>query len=460
MKWTMKIAVAARSIMSLRRSFSSFNGVVHWSLLLFFDQHCFSRWTLLFDREMFLRWLDLQIFSNGHCSRQFFFVRRGLAIDLNGLVQLFGEMFDLFVQMKVLVEWSRRSDCWFDVDEIPSLTRSDHRWLLSSIVLAIESIRSATHPTLDDRPFVSLRSTLSARRSSSEDLRVVVSSRPRPSAVFLAVNNVIRSLEKKFFLTEKETCVFSSLCFTSTFVVFRLLERLVVVGKIFLLIFRLLQLASRSTGREDRRLVRCELAIAFSSTTRCSSCPSVNSPIDRRRHDTSSPIHRIVSRIENDSFLLSLERCFFLSLVRRGSSYTRVSRASLDHPEKFWSEEGEKISCFQRWKKVFDKTNLLRPRWFQDGLLNVTCNCLDPHLGKHGAIKQRLFTIRRWPDKCHSVDLSRSSQGSETVSGYSLKEKYHVQQGDVVFSYMPMIRQAIVSERLIILSWEDSVPMD
>jgi hypothetical protein len=174
---------------------------------------------------------------------------------------------------------------------------------------------------------------------------------------------------------------------------FRLLERL--VEKIFLLIFRLLKLASRSTGREDRRLVRCELPIAFSSTTRCSSCPSVNSPIDRRRHDTSIPIHRIVSRIENDSFLLSLERCFFLSLVHRGSSYTRISRASLDHPENFWSEQEEKISCFQRWKKVFDKTNLLRPRWFHDGLLNVTCNCLDPHLGKHGAIKQRLFTIRR-----------------------------------------------------------------
>ena len=42
----------------------------------------------------------------------------------------------------------------------------------------------------------------------------------------------------------------------------------------------------------------------------------------------------------------------------------------------------------------------------------------------------------------------------------TLKENGHVQQHDVVLIYMLMTPQAIVSERLIILSWEDSVPMD
>ena len=263
-------------------------------------------------------------------------------------------MFDLFVQIKVLVEWSQRSD-WFDVDGIPSLTRSDNRWLLSSIALGIESIRSATDPTLDDKPFVSLRSTLSARRLLSEDLRVALSTRPRPSAVFLAAKNVIRSLEKKFFLTEKEICVFSSLCFTSTFV-FRLLERLVEkIEDLFVATFQLL-----FQVRHDVRFVR-------------------QSILELIAVGTTHQFQLIGTFLVSKKQMVSLFRTTYHSLVRRGSSYTRVYRASLDHPEKFWSEQGEKISSFQRWKKMFVKTNLLRPRWFHDGLLNMTYNCLDRH---------------------------------------------------------------------------------
>ena len=148
----------------------------------------------------------------------------------------------------------------------------------------------------------------------------------------------------------------------------------------------------------------------------------------------------------------------YQSLVRRSSSYARVYRASLDHPEKFWSEQGEKIFWFQRWKKVFDKTNLLRPHWYQDGLLNMTYNCLDRHIGKRG---NQTAIIH---DSAMTGQVTRLTYREllkeVKLLANVLKEKYHIQQGDVVLIYMLMVPQAIVSERLIILSSEDSVPMD
>ena len=74
----------------------------------------------------------------------------------------------------------------------------------------------------------------------------------------------------------------------------------------------------------------------------------------------------------------------FRMMVRRSSTYANVYQRSIEHPEQFWNEQGQKIFWFKRWHRVYDKDNLLRPHWFQDGHLNMTYNCLDRHISKHG----------------------------------------------------------------------------
>src|SRR3546814_7475401 len=62
-------------------------------------------------------------------------------------------------------------------------------------------------------------------------------------------------------------------------------------------------------------------------------------------------------------------------------------RRSIDDPEGFWGEQGKRIDWFTPYTKVkdvsFDAKDL-HIRWFYDGTLNASYNCLDRHLATRG----------------------------------------------------------------------------
>ena len=59
---------------------------------------------------------------------------------------------------------------------------------------------------------------------------------------------------------------------------------------------------------------------------------------------------------------------------------------SINDPTNFWSEKAKKL----HWIKPFSKVNSssfdgnVNIKWFQDGKLNVSYNCLDRHLKRFG----------------------------------------------------------------------------
>lgn len=131
------------------------------------------------------------------------------------------------------------------------------------------------------------------------------------------------------------------------------------------------------------------------------------------------------------------------SIVRRGSTYASAYRASIEHPEKFWGEQGHKINWVKRWNKVYDKSNLLRPHWFQEGQLNMTYNCLDRHIAKHGN-QNAIIHDSAMTGKTAHVTYNELLSKVKTLANV-LQEKYRVKKGDVVLIYMPMIPEAIVA---------------
>ena len=60
---------------------------------------------------------------------------------------------------------------------------------------------------------------------------------------------------------------------------------------------------------------------------------------------------------------------------------------SLSDPEGFWSRMAERVDWIRPFTKVrdvsFDAADL-HIRWYEDGLLNVSANCLDRHLATRG----------------------------------------------------------------------------
>ena len=67
--------------------------------------------------------------------------------------------------------------------------------------------------------------------------------------------------------------------------------------------------------------------------------------------------------------------------------YKELYKQSISNPEKFWFEQGKRLDWITPFTKVRDysyDTNNLYVKWYEDGELNASVNCLDRHVDKNG----------------------------------------------------------------------------
>ena len=65
------------------------------------------------------------------------------------------------------------------------------------------------------------------------------------------------------------------------------------------------------------------------------------------------------------------------------AQYQENYKLSITEPEKFWAEEAKRLSWFKPFTKVKSTNFDLKDyhvKWFEDGTLNISYNCLDRHL--------------------------------------------------------------------------------
>ena len=65
------------------------------------------------------------------------------------------------------------------------------------------------------------------------------------------------------------------------------------------------------------------------------------------------------------------------------AKYKEMYAASMNDPEAFWAEQAKRLDWAKAPSKIkntsFDYPNV-SIKWFEDGALNVTVNCIDRHL--------------------------------------------------------------------------------
>ncbi|MDK4742297.1 acetyl-coenzyme A synthetase N-terminal domain-containing protein, partial [Rhizobium sp. CNPSo 3464] len=68
------------------------------------------------------------------------------------------------------------------------------------------------------------------------------------------------------------------------------------------------------------------------------------------------------------------------------AKYQKWYKQSVEDPDRFWGKHGERIDWFKPYTKVKNTsfTGKVSIKWFEDGLTNVSYNCIDRHLKKHG----------------------------------------------------------------------------
>lgn len=128
------------------------------------------------------------------------------------------------------------------------------------------------------------------------------------------------------------------------------------------------------------------------------------------------------------------------------SEYQDLYQQSMEEPEAFWRVQAKRIDWMQPFTEVKDVSfakHDLHIRWFADGTLNASVNCLDRHLQNkadqtalhwepdHEGDEPRHYTYKQ----LHAA-VCQLANGLKSLG---------VNKGDVVTIYMPMVPEATIS---------------
>jgi acetyl-CoA synthetase len=123
--------------------------------------------------------------------------------------------------------------------------------------------------------------------------------------------------------------------------------------------------------------------------------------------------------------------------------YKAMYDASIRDPEAFWSEHGKRIDWIKPFTKV--KSTSFAPgnidiKWFEDGTLNVSANCIDRHLETRG--DQTAIIWEPDDPKDAAQHITYKELHRRTCRMANILETLGVRKGDRVVIYLPMIPEA------------------
>ncbi|WP_071795646.1 acetate--CoA ligase [Natronohydrobacter thiooxidans] len=123
--------------------------------------------------------------------------------------------------------------------------------------------------------------------------------------------------------------------------------------------------------------------------------------------------------------------------------YEEMYAASVADPEAFWAEQGKRIDWIKPYSKV--KNTSFAPgnisiKWFEDGTLNVSANCIDRHIPTRGDQTAIIWE----PDEptTPAQHITYRELLEQTCRMANVLKAQGVGKGDRVVLYLPMIPEA------------------
>ncbi|MDI4637096.1 MULTISPECIES: acetate--CoA ligase [Halomonadaceae] len=127
------------------------------------------------------------------------------------------------------------------------------------------------------------------------------------------------------------------------------------------------------------------------------------------------------------------------------AKYLAMYQQSVDDPEGFWAEQAKRLDWIKaptRAKNTSFARDNVDIRWYEDGTLNVSSNCLDRHLETRG---DKPAIIWEGDDPSESKTLTYRELHARTCQLANAMKEMGVKKGDVVTLYMPMIPEAAMA---------------
>ena len=125
--------------------------------------------------------------------------------------------------------------------------------------------------------------------------------------------------------------------------------------------------------------------------------------------------------------------------------YETMYRQSIEKPDEFWAEQAKRLDWIKFPTKI--KNTSFAPgnvdiRWYEDGVLNVSVNCLDRHLTDRA---DQTAIIWEGDDPSSDEKITYLDLHKRVCIFANGLRQQGIKKGDVVTFYMPMIPEAAVA---------------
>jgi acetyl-CoA synthetase len=145
--------------------------------------------------------------------------------------------------------------------------------------------------------------------------------------------------------------------------------------------------------------------------------------------------------IHHDNVIIPVKPEISKTAWINAEKYKEMYRASIATPDKFWAEQAKTLDWVTFPKKIKNTSfeGDVNIKWFEDGYLNVTANCIDRHLEKRG---DQVAIIWEGDDPKDSKKITYNELHKNVCRLANALKNLDVKKGDRVIIYMPMIPEA------------------
>ena len=125
--------------------------------------------------------------------------------------------------------------------------------------------------------------------------------------------------------------------------------------------------------------------------------------------------------------------------------YEKMYAESINDPDVFWDTHGKRIDWIKPYKKISNISYAkedLKIKWYEDGTLNASANCLDRHLKTKG---DSTAIIWEGDNPNESKHITYNQLYEDVCKFSNVLKKAGAKKGDRITIYMPMIPEATIA---------------
>jgi len=157
------------------------------------------------------------------------------------------------------------------------------------------------------------------------------------------------------------------------------------------------------------------------------------------------PKKKKFNNVEEKELLFKTKPEWVKSALVNKAKYQKKYYDSIKNNNEFWKKEGKRITWINSYKKIkdvkFSKTEV-KIKWYQDGTLNASANCIDRHL-KDKKDKTAIIWVGDDPKDNKKISYQQlHDQVSKAANGL---KRLGIKKGDRVTIYLTMIPELAIT---------------